>query len=67
MQWLMADFNKETVLNALPRACRLAFMLTGRKEAEKDKEVVLGWAVKQLIDQQGKLACGEVSITNSAR
>lgn len=31
MQWLMADFNKETVLNALPRAVRLAFLLTGKK------------------------------------
>ena len=40
----------------------MGFVLIGKKDLEKEKEVHLGWAVKQLIDAQGRLASGEEDI-----
>jgi phosphatidylinositol-4,5-bisphosphate 3-kinase len=58
-QWLI---YKDLTVAGLPRGSRLGFILCGRKIAKPDKEIMLGWVVHQLIDDQGQLSRGKLSL-----
>lgn len=56
---ILAEYSKDTILSALPRSTRVAFILFG---ITIDKEVPLAWVAHQLVDERGHLCQGPTSL-----
>ncbi len=64
MQWIGGNYSQDMLISSLPRATRFCIMVYGLSggEGAKSKKLLLGWAVRNLVDESGRLVSGAVDM-----